>query len=566
MKADLVVCNGNIYTINEKREKAEAIAIRGNRIIRVGQNSDMIEYTDQDTEILDLKGKTVLPGFIETHVHLPGNAYNVMYNINLFDAKSLEETMAMIRDFIEKHPERDIYYGRGFMTAVFPGIESGIGPKKERLDAICMDKPVILVDYGGHVAWLNSKALEVFHITKETPNIQGGVIEKDPETGELWGILKEEAKLLYEEQTFTTEERKEALKWCQKILDKYGYTTVLAQRQSGSTDPVPIFDGMAALEDEGGLNMRICVAREIKAFFDEDEQISDLEKKREEFDRRNGYIKATTAKFFLDGTVEGGSACLIEPYGKALGQGKAYSGELLWEYDRLEQTFVKVLKRGFNIHIHAIGDKAIKEAVDALEAAQRKVPGDHRNCITHLQIMREKDIQRMADLNIIACTNPYWHFKDPCVYFQAELPYLGKERAENEFPMKSLKEAGIVITSSADYPVTTDPNPFFAIRAGMTRNVYHEDFYKVERLTDINDPRYLLKPSERVDVQTMIKAYTINAAYALHMEDEIGSIEAGKLADLIVIDRDVFETDPLEMQDISVLSKIFDGKIIFNNI
>ncbi|MCQ4636272.1 amidohydrolase [Anaerovorax odorimutans] len=552
--------------MNEKMERAEAIAVNNNKIIAVGKNSDIERYINENTVIIDWKGKTVLPGFIEPHVHLPGNAYNVMYNINLFDAKNLEETMTMIKNFIEEHPERDIYYGRGFMTAVFPGEESGIGPKKERLDAICSDKPVILVDYGGHIAWLNSKALENFDITKETPDMEGGVIEKDPQTGEPWGILKEEAKLLYDEQTFTASERKEALSWCQKILDQYGYTAVLAQRQSGSTDPVPIFDGMAALEDEGGLNIRICVAREIKSSFNEDDQIKDLEEKRREFEKRNGYIKVTTAKFFVDGTVEGGSACLREPYCEALGQGSDYRGELLWEYNRLEKTFIKVLEKGFNIHVHAIGDEAVKEAIDALETAQRKVPGDHRNCITHLQVMREEDIQRMADLGIVACTNPYWHFKDPCVYFEAELPYLGRERAENEYPMKSFKDAGVVITSSADYPVTADPNPFFAVRAGVTRNIYQEDFYKVKKLTDIDDPQYLLKPSERVDVHTMIKAYTINAAYALHMEKEIGSIEPGKFADLIVIDRDVYETDPLEIQDIKVLSKIFDGRVIFNNI
>lgn len=566
MKADLILYNGNIYTMNENLEKAEAIAICRNKIAAVGSFSDIKEFADENTRMLDLKNSTVLPGLIENHVHLPGNAYNVMYNINLFEAKTLEETMKMIREFIEQHPERDIYYGRGFMTAVFPGEESGIGPRKERLDAVCCDKPVIIVDYGGHIAWLNSKALEKFNITEDTPDMEGGVIEKDPETGKLWGILKEEAKLLYDEQKFSTEERTEALKWCQQILDQYGYTAVLAQRQSGSTDPVPIFDGMAALEDEGGLNMRINVAREIKASFDEDEQIRDLEEKRREFEERDGYIKVTTAKFFVDGTVEGGSACLTEPYCEALGQGDGYRGELLWDYERLEKTFIKVLKKGFNIHVHAIGDEAVKETIDALETAQREVPGDHRNCITHLQIARKEDIKRMADLGIVACTNPYWHFKDPCVYFDAELPYLGSKRAENEFPMKSLKDAGIVITSSADYPVTTDPNPFFAVRAGITRNIYHEEFYKAEKLTDMNDPQYLLNPGERADILTMIKSYTVNAAYALHMEKEAGTIETGKFADLAVIDRDVFETDPLEIQDIKVLCKIFDGRVVFNNI
>ncbi len=563
MKADMIFYNGTVYTMDAVDSKAEAIAFRDDRIIAIGKSDEVITLKGEGTKAFDLDGKVVLPGLIESHVHLPGNAYNVMYNINLFDAKDMEETMQMITSFIEKHPERDIYYGRGFMTAVFPGEEGGIGPRKERLDAICSDKPVIIVDYGGHVAWLNTAALDKFNITKDTPEIEGGIIEKDPETGELWGILKEEARLLYGEQQFTTEERKEALKLCQDILSSYGYTTILAQRQSGSTDPVPIFDAMKALEDEGGLNMRIHAAREIKPCFDEFEQLDDLKRYRDEFVLRKGNVYATTAKFFADGTVEGGSAALLDPYEAAAGYPREYRGELLWGAERMADIFTKTLEAGFNIHVHAIGDAAIKETVDALEIAQRNVPGDHRNCITHLQVMRDEDIKRMADLGIVACVNAYWHFKDPCVFFESEKPYLGEARAEREFPLRSFLEAGTVITCSADYPVTTEPNAFHAIRAAVTRNVYHEDFYKVEKLQDPDDPKYLLNPDERVTVKDMVKAYTVNAAYALHLEDEIGSLEIGKKADAIVIDRDVFNTPPLEISDIKVIRTVFDGKIVY---
>ena len=563
MNADMILCNGTICTMDPEKTMAEAIAFKGDRIVGVGSNDDIKAFEGVNTNVIDLNGEMVLPGLIESHVHLPGNAYNVLYNINLFDAKTLEETESEIRGFIEKHPERDIYYGRGFMTAVFPGEEGVVGPCKERLDKICHDKPVIIVDYGGHVAWLNTKALERFNITEDTPDVEGGIIEKDPVTGKLWGILKEEAKTLYEEQHFNTEERAQALRLCQDILLSYGYTTVLAQRQSGSTDPVPIFDGMKALEDKKELKIRIFAAREIKTCYDEDEQIGDLIRARDEFLLRNGNIKVTTAKFFADGTVEGGSAALIEPYCDAIGRAPGYKGELLWEYDRLENTFVKVLQKGFNIHVHAIGDAAVKETVDALEKAQCKVPGDHRNCITHLQVVRDEDIKRMADLGIVACVNAFWHFKDPCVFFDAEKPYLGENRANKEFPLKSFLAAGAVITCSADYPVTTQPNAFHAVRAGMTRNVYHEEFYKVSKLKDPDDPAYLLNKDERVGIWDMLKAYTNNAAYALHMEDEIGSLETGKKADAIIIDRNIFDIGPLEMSEVKVLKTIFEGKIVY---
>ena len=217
-KADLALINGHIYTIDQSESVVEAVACKNERIVFVGNMNEVESFIDSNTKVIDLHGKTVLPGLIDSHLHVPGNAYNVLYNINLFDAKTDKETTDAIKNFVSVNPERDIYYGRGFMSAVFGGIESGKGPRKERLDEICPDKPIILVDYGGHVVWLNSKALAEFNITKETPGVPGGIIEKDPDTGELWGVLKEEAKSLYPQQQFNIEEKMKAVKWMQGML------------------------------------------------------------------------------------------------------------------------------------------------------------------------------------------------------------------------------------------------------------------------------------------------------------------------------------------------------------
>lgn len=564
MIADTVLTNGKIYTMDKDNTVVESIAINANKIIFTGSDSEVKSYISSHTKVVDVKGNTVLPGLIETHVHVPGNAYNVLHNIDLYDAKTAEETEAVIERFIKEHPEKNRYYGKGFKTSVFPGTESTKGPKKERLDRICSDKPIGIIDEGGHICWLNSKALELAGITETIEEIDGGIIEKDEKTGELWGILKDEAKKLFPEQQFSPEEKREAYQWFQDLFTSYGYTSILAMRQSASSDPTPILETIAYFDEQDQLNLRVASAREIKVLEDEYIQINDLAELKKKYHQEGGKIKVTTAKFFLDGTVEGLNAFLSEPYSLEAGKGENYCGELFWDEGRLKATFIEVLSRGFNIHIHAIGDEAVSKAVEALEIAQEKVKGDHRNCITHLQLVHADDFSKMAELNIIACVNPYWHFKEPSVYFDGEEVFLGKERAETEYPLKSFIDHGVIITCSADYPSSPYPNPFFAIQAGVTRNLYDADYFGAEKITDENDPKWRLNPEERAGVLELVKGYTIDAAYAMHMEDEIGSIECGKKADVIVIDRDIFAIDHLDIENTKVLKTFFDGREVYS--
>lgn len=560
-KANQAFINGQIYTMDEKNPTAEAVFASEGTILYVGTKEGGETYMDASTQIIDLQGGVVLPGFIEPHVHVPGNAYNVLFNINLFDAKNEAETMEMISDFIKKHPERDRYYGRGFMSAVFGGRERSIGPRKERLDSICRDKPIVLIDYGGHIFWLNSKALEAFGITRDTPQLPGGIIEKDPQTGELWGILKDEAKALVPDQVFTQEEQIAAVNWCQELLASCGYTTILAMRPSACSYPNPLLEAFAALSEGGEQKLRVYGAREIKANQEVLPQLKELCQYREAY--HTNLLSAATAKFFVDGVVEGVSAWLTQPYEPAAGKGVSYYGKALWKPEALAGAFKEVLKEGFNIHIHAIGDRAVKESIKALEIAQRQYPGDHRNTITHIQLVDSADIPKMNELDITACVNAFWHFKDPCVYFEAELPFLGKERAEREFPLKSLLQEGVRITCSADYPITPRPNPFYAIQAAVTRNIYQTAHFKVPAISDMDDSRYLLNKDERVSVMDMVKAYTVNGAYALHAEDVAGSLEMGKSADMMVIDRDIFHVNPLDIENTKVIRTIFQGKTTF---
>ena len=563
MKADTIITNGKIYTIDSNERVVEAVVIKDSRFIYAGNNEEALCYAEDGVEIIDLGGKTVLPGLIEPHVHAPGNAYNVLYNIDVFEARTAEETEQIIADYIQEHPNRDIYYGRGFKTAVFPGVEASKGPKKERLDKICSDKPIIITDEGGHINWLNSKAFEVCGITTETPDVEGGVIEKNEETGELWGDLKDEARCLNPERQYSKEEKMEAFAWLQNYFKSLGFTGIASQRQSACTDPVPIVDIMHEFEKRGELTLHVAAAREIKVVEDEWKQFDHLEQMRDFYKPPESEIEITTAKFFVDGTVEGVSAFLSEPYSIEAGKGTNYCGEFLWDYERMKEAFAETLKRGFNIHIHAVGDEAVTKSIDAIEYAQNLYPGDHRNCITHLQIVKPEDIERMGKLGIVAGLNSFWHFKDPTVYFDGEVRFLGEERASREYPAKAFKDAGCVITCSADYPVTPNPNPFQAMEAGVTRNLFDADYFGVDDIQDMEDPKWLLGKEERLSLMDMVKAYTINAAYATHREKEMGSIEVGKWADMIVIDRDIFEINPLDIEFTKVLRTIYKGKTIY---
>lgn len=561
-KADLVLKNAKVYTMSLRDDHiVEAVAVKNDRIIFTGSNDDIKEYIDISTNVLDLKGKVVLPGFIDSHVHVPGNAYILLYNINLFDALTEKETISIIRSFIADHPDLNNYYGRGFMSGVFGGLESSIGPRKERLDEICPDKPVVIIDNGGHIFWLNSKAFEFFGITKDTPDVPGGIIEKDKETGELWGTLKDEAKCLIKDQDFTLDEQIKAMKLFQNTFNCYGYTSVFALRPSATSNPNPILEAINEIEKKECLTIRIYGAREIKTIFPEMPQINELANLKHTYNTNK--VKVTTAKFFVDGVVEGVSAWLSEPYLEAAGKGPNYYGQSLWEQSRLINAFTETLKAGLNIHVHAIGDMAVTKTIDALKMAQNTVPGDHRNTITHLQIVNPKDIRRMKELSIIACVNAFWHFRDPCEFFELELPFLGRKRAEAEYPLASFVDNDVLITCASDFPITPYPSPFYAIQTGVTRNIFTPDYFQVDKIIDIDDPKWLLNKNERVTVEDMVKAYTINGAYALYAEDEIGSIEVGKYADMIIIDQDIFNVHPLEIEKTQVLKTIFDGCIVY---
>ena len=562
--AEKVFINGVIYTIDSAESIKEAIAVKDNRILCVGTNAQISEYIDSKAQVIDLENKIVFPGFIEGHLHAPGAAYNELFNVNLYGAQSSQETLELVKKFVHENPEKNIYYGRGFNPGFFKDEEMSRGPRKERLDAICSEKAIILTDFGGHVLWMNSKAFEIYSIDETTESPVGGVIEIDPETGKLWGTLKEYAKQLVPYQSFTDGEAAQAAQWFQNTMHKYGYTSIFALRPGGTIIPrETIFHSFQLLEQKGELKLRVNGARDIDPNGPIIEQFEELIELKNRYESE--LIKVNTAKYFADGVIEGVTGCLLEPYEREADKGDDFYGEFIWEKEKLSQSFYTAMKHNFQIHVHSIGDGATRYTIDAMEYALKRLkkqPDQYRNVLTHLQLVKSYDITRMARLGIIANVQAYWHYKSPSMWAQLERPLIGV-RAETEYPLKSLLDAGVMITASSDHPVTPVPNPFCAIQAAVTRNLVNAEDYGLEKISSMDDPKWLLNKAERVRVLDMIKAYTINGAYQLFRETEIGSIEEGKYADFIVVDQDPFMVDPLELEDIKILETFFNGETVY---
>lgn len=566
--ADQIFYNGRIYTVDAAFQVFSAMAVKDGRIMALAAKNEEEVFVDQYgqpgiTQFEDLHGTTVFPGMSDTHVHAPGLAYDTLFNVELYQALSKRETLTLIRQHVKDHPERELYYGRGVNSSFFGPEEDMIGPRKEHLDELSADKPIIIADFGGNYLWMNSAAFHRYGITADTVSPLGGEIPLDPADGSLWGIVRGEARALVPYQEFTEEQNDQAAKWFQEFMLSQGYTSLFALRPPGTVEPrTTQFSLFQALEKKGELMMRVHGGRDMDPNGDVDAQIEEMKVLREKYS--SPLVQFTTAKFFLDGVIEGLDGHLLEPYEQASGKAEDHRGTFFWEEEKLAYAFQRCMEEGFQLHCHAIGDGATHKGLDAIEKATQSLDSkkDYRNTFTHLQLVTPEDVRRMKKNGVIANVQPYWHFKSPVLYHQIESPLLG-QRAEAEYPLQSFFREGVVVTASSDYPVTPVPNPFYAIGAGVTRNLYHGSDFGLDDISHPDDPLYLLNKEERASVKDMVKAFTINAAYSRYQEDLMGSLEPGKSADFIVVSNDPFAVQPTEIAHIQILQTYFKGKLVF---
>lgn len=557
--ADIVFVNGVIYTADANDTICQAVAVKGDKIIAVGSDAHVVAYIGKDTQTIDLKGKMLIPGMIDSHIHPPGIALSELYEVQLFGINSLEGYLEAVKNFISQHPGIKAVFGLGWLWSAFSGEEAIKGPRKEHLDAVAPDIPVALRAMDGHSWWLNSKALAVSGITRDTQAPDGGIIEKDAH-GEPWGTLKESAISLSLQPTYTLEEYTEAMYAFQKKMHSLGITGVLSIMGGATELILKAWDNLAAQRD---LALHVRGAIMIHSRESLEQQFAAIDQLRDQYHSANFQI--TTAKFFADGVVEGGTSYLLAPYSSELGKGSHYYGDFLWNPDRLNLAFCLANQRGLQIHVHSTGDAATHQVLDSLATIRKLVrPGDFRNTITHLQLVDQTDIPRFRELQVIASVQPYWHFKSPNWWKYVDYRALG-ERAEYEYPLRSFLNQGVTIAASSDYSITPVPNPLFAIETGVTRNMYSGPALGVEDITDMDDARYLLNKQERMPVTEMIKSFTINGAYALFIDRQTGSIEVGKQADLVVLDQDLLSINPVDIDKVRVVMTYFAGKLVYSS-
>lgn len=545
--------NGVVYTSTEEDTIAEALAMEDGKIVFVGSAKDGESYKEKAKEVVDLDGGMLMPGFIDGHIHTVTPNF---FDFNLLSDTEVDAALNTIETYVNENPDKELYSAYGYLTSMFEGEELEKGPSKERLDKICPDKPLAVFAFDGHAAWLNSKAFELSKITPETKVTPGGEIPLTA-SGELWGSLKDSALSMIAPELLELSDDKaeDVLTEYQTLMNSYGYTSIMAFPGNGFM-PIP-WKGFASLMDEDQLTLRVHGAGIVKSW-SIDEDLETVKKLHEEYD--SDLLACTSAKIFADGVMDSKSAYMLAPYE---GEPDNY-GETAWSQDDLNKVFVSLNEANIQAHVHAIGDGATRLALNAAEyAKENTAEGDYRNAITHLQIVADEDKPRFGELDVLAVTQPYWALKQPDYWKEIEHASLG-DRADTEYPLKSLQDAGATIVAASDYPVTIDPNPFIAVETGVTRNLADATPYGVEEITDMDDPQWLLAPEERLSVEDMIRAYTVNAAFSIFSDDVTGTLEVGKSADLIVVDQNILEVNPVDISNTKVLQTYLQGKKVFD--
>jgi hypothetical protein len=537
--ADIVFTNGVVYTVDSLNNKAEAVAIKDKSIIFVGNNDGVQSYIGDNTKVINLNGKMLLPGFIDAHCHSI-SSYRYFFEMNLYGLKTYSEIQTAIKKYLTEHPDAKYVKGRGWSNTNFPKN----GPDKKMLDEVVKDIPVSFSSEDGHSKWVNSKTLELAGINNSTKNPDGGIIERYPGTIEPNGTLRESAAdLVYDIfPVYNIEELMKGLEKYQEMVLAFGITTVHdAYLDAGSNET----EAFRTLEKNDKLKMRFRAS----LYIDPAKGVEQIHSLIDERKKNNGILFQTnSAKIFVDGVVEGSTAYLKQPYQH---QQKNY-GELLWDIDSLNKMCSALNKNNFQIHVHSIGDAATSVTLYTFAFAEfQNGKRDSRNSITHLQLVDKSDIKKFKELGVIALPQPYWFSKDD-YYYNIQVPYLGQKRADEEYPMKSFFDEGVIVASSSDYPVTIPCNPLEAIQYGIIRSEFNT-----------TDPNEILWPEERVTLEQMIRSFTINGAYANFLEKETGSIEVGKKADLIVLVKNLFEIPVTKISKARVLMTLFEGEEVF---
>src|ERR671930_744579 len=543
--ADVVLTGGAIQTMDAARSWARAIAVRGDRIAAVGTERDIAGLIGPRTRVIDLHERLFVPGFQDAHVHPVTSGIDRM-RCDLTGSNGLARYLEIIDSYATSHPDVAWILGGGWSMDDFP---AGI-PRREDLDAIVPDRPVFLPSRDGHSAWVNSRALALARVTRDTADPADGRIEREPD-GEPAGTLHEGAMDLVEELVPppTQDDLEEGLRVAQAYLHALGITGWQDAIVGGS---YPTLEAYLACAGRGELTARVVGA----LWWDRhrgEEQIEELIAKRAE--GPVGRFSPTSVKIMQDGIVENFTAAVLEPYLDAHGDPTDNRGKSFVEPELLKRVVVRLDAEGFQVHFHALAERAVREALDAIEAA-RAANGmsDHRHHLAHLQIVHPDDIPRFRRLGAVANAQPLWAMKEGQMV-NLTIPFLGPERSRWQYPFASLARSGAVLAFGSDWSVSS-PNPLFEMHVAVNRRGFPGYAYGADDGA-ISEP---FLPEQAIDLPTAIAAFTMGSAYVNHLDDVTGSIEVGKLADLVVLDRNVFARPTDELYQAEVLLTLVEGE------
>src|SRR5262245_33448690 len=540
--AELVLTGGAVYTVDAARSWAQAVAVRGGRIAYVGDDAGAEAFIGPATRRVDLGGRMLLPGFEDAHVH-PVYAGVEERHCTLFDLASAAALVERVAGCAREHPEWPWIVGGGWLVDNF--LPSGL-PDKKLLDAAVPDRPVALASVDGHSLWVNSRALEAAGIGAATPDPPGGRIDRYPGTREPSGSLQEEAVALVDrvQPPIPPSELAAGLRDAVHQLNALGITALQdAAVKVEPGDGGGLLGAYRAVDEAGELSLLVVTALLFEPGPPIGEQVDAFVAARALHTRGN--VRATAVKILEDGVIEPQTAALLEPYSDRPG----YRGELLHPPARLREAVTRLDAAGFDVHFHAIGDAAVRASLDAVAAA-RAANGmrDARFQIAHLELVDPADIPRLRELGVVANFQPLWAIKDRYIT-ELTLPRIGARRARWLYPIGSVARSGAVLAFGSDWSVSS-ADPLLGIEAAVTR------------LGPEGETTEPLFPEEAIDLAEAIAAYTIGAAFANRLEAEAGSIEVGKRADLVLLDRNLFAIPPVQISDAAVVATLFGGEVV----
>ena len=534
---DLIVINGQVYSAAGD-ELAEAVAVRGNKVIRVGSNREVQRLRRAQTTVIDARGGAVIPGFNDAHAHLISGGL-AMDQVSLLEATTLDEIKDTIRVWSAAHPERAWITGRGWYYQPF----GGAMPTRELLDTLVPDRPAYLIAYDGHTGWANTAALEAAGITRRTANPANGVIVKDPRTGEPTGALKEAAMSLMRDAAPqpTEEDRLAAIRAAIDEAHRLGITS--AQDAGGAANDLELMD---RLRKRGELTLRVYQALKADATLNE-ARLDELDAVRTRF-ADDPVLKTGGIKLVADGVIESHTAAMLEPYANR----PTSTGDARFTAEQLNAVVAMLDRRGWQVMTHAIGDAAVRMTLDAYQAAAQANPAPERgrrHRIEHIETIDPADVPRFGQIGAVASMQPT-HATPSSEPGDVWSTNIGQERAAQGWLWASIAKTKGPIAFGSDWPVMT-LDPLSGLHVAVTRT-------NAEGL-----PAGGWVPSERLTVKRAIQAYTRDGAWASFDEQRKGTLARDMLADIVILSDDIFSSPMPSLLDTEVVVTIADGKVVY---